>query len=52
MYGRNVIEIEYTDNGSAYFTAACSARGDRISIILRDRDVVAKGKAAYRYKTC
>jgi hypothetical protein len=52
VYGRHVIEIEYTDNGTKYFTAACKARGAQISIILRDRDVVARGKAAYRYRSC
>jgi Glycoside-hydrolase family GH114 len=51
-YGHRVIEIEYTDNGRAYFTKACKARGTKISIILRDRDVVPKGDKAYRYQVC
>lgn len=52
VYGRHVIEIEYTDNGRAYYRAACRARGDRISIILRDRDVVPRGEKAYVYRAC
>jgi hypothetical protein len=31
---------------------ACAARGNRISIIVRDRDVVAPGKPAYQYPAC
>ena len=52
VYGRHVIEIEYTDNGRKAFTAACKARGSRISVILRDRDVVKRGRSAYRYSVC
>ncbi len=51
-YGGHVIEIEYTDNPRKYYTQACSARGGTISVILRDRDVVAKGDPAYRYEAC
>ncbi len=51
-YGRHVIEIEYTDNGRAAFTRACRARGRSVSVILRDRDVVARGDRAYRYAHC
>ena len=46
-------EIEYTDNGGlSGFNAACAARGASISIIYRDRDVVAKGTSGYVYKSC
>jgi len=51
-YGDNVIEIEYTDNKTSYYTAACSAQGQDISVILRDRDVVASDKSAYHYESC
>jgi hypothetical protein len=47
-----VIEIEDTDNGRRYYRAPCKARGARISIILRDRSVVAKSKPAYAYAAC
>jgi hypothetical protein len=51
-YGRHVVEIEYTDNPRKYYTQACQARGPKISILLRDRDVVAKGQPGYTYQTC
>jgi hypothetical protein len=51
-YGNNVIEIEYTDNARSAYTDACAAQGKSISVILRDRDVVAKGQSAYRYEYC
>ncbi|GLB45070.1 putative glycoside hydrolase family 114 protein [Lyophyllum shimeji] len=52
VYGNNVIEIEYSDNGKSAYTAACSARGAQISIIYRDRDVVPNGDSAYVYQAC
>ena len=52
VYGNNVIEIEYTDNPRSAYTQACAAQGKTISVILRDRDVVAKGNSAYRYEYC
>ncbi|HWC33855.1 MAG TPA: endo alpha-1,4 polygalactosaminidase [Mycobacteriales bacterium] len=48
-YGDEVFEVEY---GAAPFRAACNARGGRISIIRRDRDVVARGKPGYVYRAC
>jgi hypothetical protein len=51
-YGRHVIEIEYTDNPRRFFTAACAARGDVISVVLRDREVVPRGRPAYVEKWC
>jgi hypothetical protein len=51
-YGRQVIEIEYTDNPRAAYTRACAARHGRISLILRDRDVEPRGSAGYRYSHC
>lgn len=52
VYGDNVIEIEYSDNGKSIFTAACSARGAEISIIYRDRGVVPAGDQNYVYDAC
>src|SRR5882757_7480844 len=46
-YGERVYEIEYTDNPTSYFRKACTDHGARISILLRDRDVVARGKPGY-----
>ena len=51
-YGNKVIEIEYTDTARSAFTTSCSAQGKNISVILRDRNVVAKGQAAYHYEYC
>ncbi len=53
VYGAQVYEIEYTDNGGTKnFTKACTARGATTSVIYRDRDVVAKGAGGYVYKYC
>jgi hypothetical protein len=54
VYGNNWIEIEYTDveNADQVFVDACAARGNRISVIQRDRDVVQPTDDAYIYKTC
>lgn len=52
VYGARVIEIEYTDNPRKFYTRACAARGASIAVILRDRDVVAKGQPDYRYEAC
>jgi hypothetical protein len=52
-YGRRVYEIEYPDNGGmANYDQACAARGSRISIIYRDRDVVPGGRSDYVYRAC
>ncbi len=51
-YGDHVIEIEYADNGRAAYQRACRARGERISIMLRDRDVTPRGQRGYVYRTC
>ncbi|WGW12245.1 endo alpha-1,4 polygalactosaminidase [Saxibacter everestensis] len=52
VYGKNVIEIEYTDNPRSAYSNACSAQGKNISVILRDRDVVTPGNSAYHYEHC
>lgn len=51
-YGRHVIEIEYADQPRRHYRAACKARGKKISIIRRDRDVVPRGQRGYRYQAC
>lgn len=48
-YGRRVYEIEYAPK---YFRAACRDHGKQISILLRDRDVLPRGKPGYRNETC
>ena len=52
LYQDLVFEIEYTDSGTAAYRAACARRGGRVSIILRDRDVVAAGTPGYHYEYC
>jgi hypothetical protein len=52
VYGVQVYEIEYTDNGRTAYTKACAAQGKRISVILRDRDVVPRGSAGYVSRNC
>jgi hypothetical protein len=52
-YGRQVIEIEYVENGGwTGFRRACAARGASITVVLRDRDLVPRGRPGYRYATC
>ena len=52
LYGNLVYEIEYTDYAVSVYNNACTARGSRISVIRRDRNVVPRGRAAYRYSYC
>ena len=51
-YGRLVIEIEYTDNGTSAFETSCKARRGQISIVLRDRDLSRPGDPDYAFKSC
>ena len=51
-YGREVIEIEYSDNGPSAFRAACAARAGRVSIVYRDRQLTMPGDPAYLYAAC
>ena len=53
VYGRHVIEIEYSDNGGrAGFAKACAARGSSISIVYRDRNLVPRGTRGHVYAAC
>ena len=52
VHGDRVIEIEYSDGGVRVFETACRARGDRLSILLRDRDVVPRGEPGHVNRTC
>ncbi len=52
-YGDHVIEIEYPDNGGKKgFAAACHARGNEISIVYRDRDVLPSSKPGFLEEHC
>jgi hypothetical protein len=52
VYGRHVLDIEYTDTDQRHFANACSRYGDLISIILRDRDLTKPGDRAYAHAAC
>jgi len=52
MYGRRVIEIEYTDHGRQAYAAACREAAGQRSILLRDRDVVPSGHRDYVFEHC
>ena len=49
LHGDRVLAIEYRRRD---FRAACRAVGDRIAVVLRDRDVTAPGSRTYRYEAC
>ncbi|MFF3394270.1 endo alpha-1,4 polygalactosaminidase [Streptomyces sp. NPDC002669] len=48
-FGDHVLVIEYTGPGMA---RACEGWGDRIGIVRRDLDLVARGQEGYHYGTC
>ncbi|MFD7392808.1 endo alpha-1,4 polygalactosaminidase [Streptomyces sp. NPDC059852] len=48
-YDDRVFDIEYRTDG---FDAACEDWGDRVSVVLRDLDVVPRGDSGYRRRTC
>jgi hypothetical protein len=52
VYGRHLIEIEYTNNDRSAFTTACARRGDSVSVVLRDRDVLPRGRPGYVERWC
>jgi hypothetical protein len=52
-YGDRLIEIEYPDNGGvSNFLHACRLRGDRVSIVYRDRDVTPAGQPGFIERSC
>jgi Glycoside-hydrolase family GH114 len=52
VYGTHVIEVEYADQGRGVFDRACRRRAGRVSLVYRDRALVAPGGRGYRYATC
>lgn len=52
VYGKRLLEIEYTDNDDGAFTTACARRGDAASVTLRDREVLPRGRAGYVERWC
>jgi actin-like ATPase involved in cell morphogenesis len=51
-YGGRVYEIEYTDHPRRAYVTACANQGRRISVTLRDRDVVPQGEPGYHDEHC
>jgi hypothetical protein len=52
VYGRHVLEVEYTDNGRRAFARACRLRAGAWSIVLRDRDLVTPADPGYVRRSC
>ncbi len=52
VYGAHVIEVEYADNGRRAYRRACRDHGNRLSVILRDRNLRPRGKPGYIYRAC
>jgi len=52
VYGRHVLEIEYTDNGRRAYRRACRTHGDELSIVLRDRNLRSRSEPGYMYRAC
>ena len=52
-YGTAMIEIEYVDAGGRRgFQSACAARGQRIAVVYRDRDLLPAGRRGHVFDTC
>ncbi|MEU1214601.1 endo alpha-1,4 polygalactosaminidase [Streptomyces sp. NPDC005791] len=51
-YDDRVFAIEYEGEGEVGFDESCSAWGDRISLVLRDLDVLPVGEKGYVSRTC
>jgi hypothetical protein len=52
VYGANVIEIEYSEDGYPNFERACAERGGTISVLYRDHDVLPRGVPGYEFDHC
>ncbi|MCU1528393.1 MAG: hypothetical protein JWP75_2156 [Frondihabitans sp.] len=52
VYGKHVIDIEYTDDLRGTFAQVCARSGTPPMTILRDRDLVARGQKRYTYQHC
>ncbi|MFD4034720.1 endo alpha-1,4 polygalactosaminidase [Streptomyces sp. NPDC058637] len=51
-YDDRVFAIEYEGEGEVGFEESCSAWGDRVSLVLRDLDVLPAGEKEYVFRTC
>ncbi|MCX5416199.1 endo alpha-1,4 polygalactosaminidase [Streptomyces sp. NBC_00059] len=51
-YDGRVFAIEYEGEGDVGFDESCSAWGDRISLVLRDLDVLPEGEKGHVFRLC
>jgi hypothetical protein len=51
-YDDRVFAIEYEGEGDVGFDESCSTWGNRISLVLRDLDVLPAGEKGYVHRTC
>ncbi|MET9592875.1 endo alpha-1,4 polygalactosaminidase [Streptomyces sp. NPDC006516] len=51
-YDDRVFAVEYEGEGEVDFEESCARWGDRISLVLRDLDVLPAGRKGYVYRTC
>ncbi|MFE7749613.1 endo alpha-1,4 polygalactosaminidase [Streptomyces sp. NPDC057428] len=51
-YDGRVFGIEYEGEGDVGFAESCSTWGDRISLVLRDLDVLPAGEEGHVYRAC
>jgi hypothetical protein len=52
VYGKRVIEVEYTDNLRTPFASLCRAENRPPLLVLRDRDLTTPASPHYRDRTC
>ncbi|WP_369070222.1 endo alpha-1,4 polygalactosaminidase [Kineococcus terrestris] len=52
VHGRRVLEVEHTDGGRAAFERACRVRGGTVHVVLRDRDVLPRGRGGHVSASC
>ncbi|MFF9687005.1 endo alpha-1,4 polygalactosaminidase [Streptomyces sp. NPDC014623] len=51
-YDGRVFAIEYEGEGEVGFDESCSTWGDRVSLVLRDLDVLPAGEKGHVFRTC
>ena len=51
-YGDRVYEVEYTEAPDSVFERACAARGHRIGVLQRDRDLLVPGEDGFVSRQC
>jgi hypothetical protein len=52
VYGKHVIDVEYTDSLRTSWAAVCASSSRPAMTILRDRELVTPSSSAYRFEHC